>query len=515
MLFSTAPLYRLLLVWALVGVSATAFTETPNIVFILADDLGYGDVQSLNPEGKIPTPHIDSLVYSGMSFTNAHTTSAVCTPTRYSLLTGRYNWRTRLADGVTWGYSPHLIDADQMTVGKLLQEQGYATACIGKWHLGMDWTLKDGGIAQTDAKPWSIDYEQPLGHAPNTRGFDYFFGISASLDMFPFVYIENDRLQGVPTVEKDIFRVGPAHVDFEGVDVLPTLTRKMTEYIDEQATASKPFFLYFPLTAPHTPILPTSNWQDKSGMNAYADFVMQVDATVGEVLAALKRNGLSENTLVIFTSDNGCSPQASFGELKRFGHNPNHVFRGHKADIYEGGHRVPFVAKWPGRIEANQSNPNAVCLSDLMATVADLVEVPLADDAGVDSFSFLPLLMGDELPAGREAMVHHSIDGSFAITKGRWKLALCPGSGGWSSPRPGRDDTSARPAIQLFDLEEDIGERNNLAEAHPEIVKELSALLQSYVDEGRSTPGPKQMNDRAIDIYKSGRLAHAPKEKKP
>ncbi|HIA47691.1 MAG TPA: hypothetical protein EYN96_06910 [Candidatus Hydrogenedentes bacterium] len=321
-----------LLVPGLFGSGVCSWGETPNIVFILADDMGYGDVQALNADGKIPTPHIDSLVRNGMSFTDAHTTSAVCTPTRYGLLTGRYNWRTRLEKGVLWGYSRHLVGVNRATVGGFLAKQGYSTACVGKWHLGMDWSLNGGGLADTGADGWTIDYEKPIANGPTARGFDYFFGISASLDMYPYVYIENDRVAGVPTVEKAFFRLGPAHEDFEAVDVLPTLTGKATAYIDEQSKSEKPFFLYFPLTAPHTPIEPTADWDGKSGMNGYADFVMQVDDTVGQVIAALKRNGVMENTLLIFTSDNGCSPEANFRELAEHGHDPSYVFRGHKAE---------------------------------------------------------------------------------------------------------------------------------------------------------------------------------------
>lgn len=514
-MFGKIHITLLLLVAAYLTASLPANAEKPNIVFILADDLGYGDIQALNPQGKIPTPHIDALAKNGMSFTNAHTTSSVCTPTRYSLLTGRYNWRTRLENGVLWGYSPHLIAENQVTVGNFLQSQDYATACIGKWHLGMDWTDKDGNIVQnstpTTPDGWNIDYTKPITNGPAARGFDYFYGISASLDMFPFVYIENDRVQGIPTVEKKFYRLGPAHKDFEAVDVLPTLTAKAENYIDTQAKSEDPFFLYFPLTAPHTPIVPTKEWKGKSAINNYADFVMQVDHTVGQITAALKRNGLTENTLLIFTSDNGCSPEANFRELETHGHDPSHIFRGHKADIFEGGHRVPFVAQWPGHIEKQSTNTRPLCLSDLIATTADILNQPLPENAGVDSISFLPLLTDKSAPAPREATVHHSINGAFAITKGKWKLALCPGSGGWSNPRPGRNDLSHLPAIQLYNLENDIAETKNLADKHPEIVTELTTLLQSHVDQGRSTPGPPQQNDRPIDIHKAGRIAHQPK----
>ena len=499
-------LHLLGLVLAGCVLTPSSYAKGPNIVYILADDMGVGDVHALNPEGKITTPHIDRLTTNGMHFTNAHSSSSVCTPTRYSILTGRYNWRTRLSDGVLWGYSQPLIKPDEMTIGRMLQKEGYATACIGKWHLGMDWTLKEGGLAdtQTDQAPWSVDYTKTLTNGPTTRGFDYFFGISGSLDMFPFVYIENDRMIGIPTVDKKIFRTGPAEKDFEGVDILPKLLEKSVAYIDEQSQdKTKPFFLYFPLPAPHTPIVPTPEWQGKSNINAYADFVMQVDDTVGQVVEALKRNGVLEKTLIIFTTDNGCSPQANFPELKKAGHSPSHVYRGHKADIFEGGHRVPYIVQWTGKIEPGTHSAHPVCQSDLMATVADMLNIRLKKTDGVDSFTTLPILTKkSSKKALREYTVHHSINGSFAISHDDWKLALCPDSGGWSAPRPGKSDTSKLPPMQLFNLKEDVSETTNLATAHPEKVKALQAILQNYVDRGRSTPGKKQLNDRPIEIRK-------------
>ena len=514
MFISLFPNIRIAFLLAILLFSFLSHAEKPNIVYILADDMGVGDVQALNPEGKIPTPNIDRLTRNGMTFTNAHSASSVCTPTRYSILTGRYNWRTRLSDGVLWGYSQPLIKPDEMTVGKLLQGQGYATACIGKWHLGMDWTLKEGGLAdtETDEDPWSVDYTKTLTNGPTTRGFDEFFGISASLDMFPFVFIENDHMIGEPSLDKKIFRKGPAEKDFEGVDVLPALFEKGQEFIKEHAEAARagdPFFLYLPLSAPHTPILPTPEWQGKSAMNAYADFVMQVDAGVGEIMKTLLKTGVLKNTIIVFTTDNGCSPQANFAELAKHGHNPSYVYRGHKADIYEGGHRVPFIVQWLARVPAGTTSEHPVCQSDLIATVADILDVTLEESDGVDSFTMLPVLTTtkSESPL-REYTVHHSINGSFAISHGDWKLALCPGSGGWSAPRPGKSDLSKVPPLQLFNLKDDIGETKNVAKQHPEKVTELQAVLQDYVDRGRSTPGSNQTNDRTIDI-----LAKVPAKK--
>ena len=493
--------------------SAAASSTRPNILYILCDDLGYGDVQCFNPEGKIPTPNFDRLAREGMSFSDAHSSSAVCTPTRYGILTGRYNWRSRLQSGVLGGFSPRLIEPGRLTVAALLKAEGYATACIGKWHLGMDWPLKEAGAAQGDKDSRNVDYARPIQNGPTTLGFDEYFGISASLDMPPYTFIRNDRVAAVPTTEKQWIRKGPAAADFEAIDVLPTLTRKAVEFIERrapEAKAGKPFFLYLPLASPHTPIVPTAEWQGKSGISAYADFVMQTDAAIGQVLAALERSGAAENTLVIATSDNGCSTAAGYPELLAKGHNPSYHFRGQKADIYDGGHRIPFIARWPGRVKSGAQSAQTICLTDLMATVAEILGAKLPDAAGEDSVSILPALLGRDAAPLREAVVHHSINGSFSIRQGPWKLELCPGSGGWSKPKPD-EDTTALPAIQLYDLSKDINEQTNVQAEHPEVVERLTKLLERYVAQGRSTPGAPQQNTVPVDIWKAGRAAHQPK----
>jgi arylsulfatase A-like enzyme len=478
--------------------------ERPNIVYILADDLGYGDVHCLNPDGKIPTPNIDRLAAGGMVFTDAHSSSAVCTPTRYGILTGRYNWRSRLKSGVLYGYSRRLIEPGRLTVAEFLKQQGYATACVGKWHLGMDWPLKSGGFAERDADGWKVDYSRPVKNGPTTLGFDRFFGISASLDMPPYVFINNDRVTEQPTVEKQWIRKGPAAAVFEAIDVLPALTREAVASIDRQAPASaggKPFFLYLALSAPHTPILPTAQWQGRTKLNAYADFVAQVDGAVGQVLDALDHRGLSKNTLVIATSDNGCSPEAKFPELLARGHNPSAQFRGHKADLFEGGHRIPFIARWPARIKAGSKCDQLICLNDLFATCAEILGAKLPADAAEDSVSILPALGGRAGKPLREALVHHSINGSFAVRSGRWKLLLAPDSGGWSAPVPGAPDARGLPSVQLYDLASDSGETKNVQDWHPEVVARLRALLERYVADGRSTPGPPQSNHGRVEIF--------------
>ncbi len=473
-------------------------TKKPNIIYILADDMGYGDLSCLNEASKIHTSHLDALAAGGMTFLDAHASSAVCTPSRYSILTGRYNWRSWLKEGVTFGYDGPLIEPERMTVASFLKGHGYRTGCIGKWHLG--WTWPRRSHAKED-----VDYARPIVGGPTAVGFDYFFGISASLDMPPYVYIENDTPTAIPDrivpagQGKGFWREGPIAPDFKHEEVLPELTRRALSWVEACAGTGSPFFLYFPLPAPHTPILPTAEFCGKSGTNAYGDFCLQVDDVVGQIAATLDRLGLRDNTIIIFASDNGCSPMADFEELAAVGHKPGYVFRGHKADIYEGGHRIPLLVRWPARIRAGSRTDETVCLVDLLATCADIVGEALPGHAGEDSVSNLPIwegvLSGGDL---REATVHHSIDGSFSIRRGKWKLEMCSGSGGWSYPRPGKD-CEGLPPIQLYDLTADIGERNNLHDDHPEIVADLKSLLTQYVEKGRSTPGTRQGNTGGIE----------------
>lgn len=499
----------------------------PNIVVILADDLGYGDVKCLNPDGKIATPHMDQLAAQGMVFTDAHSGSAVCSPTRYGLMTGRYAWRSKLQSGVLGGLSPRLTEPGRMTVASLLKKHGYQTACIGKWHLGMDWVVLPGkNVAELNIESreqvHNVDYAQPIANGPTAVGFDRYFGISASLDMVPYTFIENDHVTKLPTEDRDFplmlgraqgrCRLGPAAPGFEVEDVLPTLTGQACDWITSCAADAKkgqPFFLYLPLASPHTPIAPLKEWQGKSGLNYYADFVMHTDAAIGQVLATLDKQGLADSTLVIVTSDNGCSPQADFPALEAKGHDPSYIYRGHKADIFEGGHRVPFIVRWPGRVKSHSQSDETVCLVDVLATCAEIVGEKLPDNAGEDSASLVPLLTQQPAAKTRDAVVHHSINGSFAIRQGDWKLALCPGSGGWSAPRPGRDDASDLPLVQLYNLADDPGEQRNVQAEQPEVVAKLTALLQKYIDEGRSTPGQTQKNAVSIDPWRPAKAAHA------
>lgn len=485
---------------ALVGTSwavGASRSEYPNVVLILADDLGYGDLSCLNPDGKIPTRHIDSLARQGVVFTDAHSSSAVSTPSRYSLLTGRYNWRSRMKAGVLNGYSPALIDTTRSTLGSLLRRAGYETACIGKWHLGWNWTRN--GKRQSD-----VDFAAPISCGPVDVGFDYYFGISASLDFPPYVYVENDRATMVPdriqpavTSDMEYMRSGPIAADFDPREVLPTLTAKSEAYIRNQSGSETPFFLYFPMTAPHTPILPTEEFLGKSGLNTYGDFVLMVDAMVGRVVEALKRSGQYDNTVIIFTSDNGCSPSADYPVLTARGHNPSWVLRGYKADLYDGGHRVPMIVSWPRGFAPHEVS-QTVCYTDWMATLAALTGQRLAPDEGEDSYDLLPLLRHPDYPQTiREATVHHSINGSFAIRQGAWKLILSAGSAGWSYPRPKQDDAviATLPPVQLYRLTDDLSEQRNLCAEYPEKVAALTALLWKYIRDGRSTPGPAQQNE--------------------
>ena len=448
---------------------------------------------------------MDRVAREGMMFTDAHSSSSVCTPTRYGILTGRYNWRSRLKNGVLGGYSRPLIEPGRLTLPAMLKQHDYRTACIGKWHLGMNWPLYEGGLANDYPDGWKVDYAQAITGGPVAAGFDDFFGISASLDMPPYVFVENERVSVAPTVEKKWIRQGPAAAEFEAIDVLPKLANKAVEFMGQRAADAKggrPFFLYLALSAPHTPMVPTTEWQGKSRLSAYGDFVMETDWAVGEVLAALDRHGLAESTLVIMTSDNGCSPAAGIPEMEAKGHHPSHIFRGHKADIFEGGHRIPFFARWPERIKPGTTSDQLICLTDLFATCAEILDVNLPDDAAEDSVSMLPALEGRTERPLREAIVHHSINGSFSIRQGSWKLVLCGDSGGWSAPRPNTKEARDLPALQLYDLASDIGERKNVQVEHPEVVARLTALLEKYVAEGRSTPGAPQKNAGEVIIQR-------------
>lgn len=475
--------------------ACTAEQKQPNIVFILADDMGYGDVSCLGAKSKIKTENIDQLASEGVVFTDAHSSSSVSTPTRYGILTGRYNWRSTLKEGVLYGYDKALIAPGRETMASMLHKQGYTTAGIGKWHLGWDWNNIDAGKDK-------IDYSQPVANGPTTRGFDYFYGFSGSLDMAPYVYVENDMPTSLPnrkTVNKGRFswwREGPTGADFEHEKVLPNLTERACKYIKDKARSNQPYFLYLPFPAPHTPILPTEEFRGKSGLGEYGDFVLMVDAMVGKVMQAVRESGEEDNTIFVFTTDNGCSPAAGIDEMQQLGHYPSSIYRGHKADLFDGGHRIPCIVRWPQKAKPHKVE-QTVCLTDFYATFAAVNGYQLQDTEAEDSYNILPAITSTtEVEPIREATVHHSIAGQFTIRKGEWKLLLSPSSGGWSQPRPeNKKMLEGLPPVQLYNMKEDPSEQHNVEAEHPELVKELRTLLIKYIKEGRSTPGAPQKND--------------------
>ncbi len=479
----------------------------PNIVYILADDMGYGDPGCYNADSKIPTPNIDRLAKEGMRFTDAHSPSAVCSPTRYGLLTGRYSWRSTLQRGVLPPYGQPLIGEKQLTVPGMLKEQGYTTACIGKWHLGWGWPKPDA-----DGKR---DFSKAIPNGPTTRGFDSFFGPDLP-NYPPYVFIDNDRTVGIPSVPapvgKESFnREGLMLPDWKLVDILPTLEKRAVDYIEKTAKGDKPFFLYLPLTSPHFPVVPNAAFKGKSKVGEYGDFVMQTDHMIGLVLDALKKAGVAEKTLVIFTSDNGPEitgevKPGAYERLKEYKHASMGNLRGAKRDVREGGHRVPFIARWPGKIPAGSTSNETICHVDLMATLAKLLNVKLPDDAGVDSVNILPALFGEKYKGTlREGTVHHAGSGKFAIRKGDWVLILAPsGEDNAKTGEPDwfRKDRGYLPhteAGELYNLATDPTQKTNTYATEKAKVKELATLLERYVSEGRSTPGSKQKNDVDID----------------
>jgi arylsulfatase A-like enzyme len=473
--------------------------ERPNIVLVLADDLGYGDPGCYNADSKIKTPNIDALARQGTRFVDAHSPSAVCSPTRYGLLTGRYAWRTALKKLVLWPWDGPLIEAQRLTLGSMLQSVGYHTACIGKWHLGWTWWDAQGQALEVNAEipigkwdpqrrlPWAarIDFSQPVRGGPIEYGFNDYFGDDVP-NFPPYCWIKDDRLLGIPDRSKpeDMFGAeGPMVEGWDLTGVMPELTRRAVKYIEGRAKKDEPFFLYLPLTAPHTPIAPTMEFAGKSAAGLYGDWVQEVDWSLGEVMAALARHDLEENTLLVFTSDNGSPARDGTnmagpkGSVQRFGHNPSGPFRGMKADIWEGGHRVPFIVRWPGRVTAERTSQEPIVLTDLMRTVAAIVGYELPVAAAEDSYDLGPAFFGKQGPGPlRDHMIHHSHSGLFAIRVGDLKLILGKGSGGFTKFAPPAD----APAGQLYDLAADPGETENLWQDRPEVVERLSGLLHDY-----------------------------------
>ncbi len=446
----------------------------------MADDLGYGDLGCYGA-AKIPTPNIDRIASEGMRFTDAHSSSALCTPSRYSVLTGRYCWRSLLKRGVLWGFSPPLIEQDRPTVASLLKSHGYRTASIGKWHLGLNWKTVDGSDPDHKGNGHNIDYTVPLTGGPNSLGFDYSFNISGSLDMAPYCFIENGRVVDVPTAEKEPYypqqRPGLMSPNWQDDAVDVTFAEKAVAWIEEHTNENQPFFLYLTPSAPHRPCIPPNFIEDTSNAGLRGDMIVLFDWLVGQIDAALERLELVDNTLLFITSDNGAQITDFYGNT--WSHKGNGDLRGQKADIWDGGHREPFIARWPDQIAAGSISYQLICLGDLMATCAAVVGDNLPDEGGPDSFDILPILQGSEQPV-RDALVHHSGDGMFSIRRGPWKLIKGLGSGGFTKPAR-IDPWPDGPTGQLYIIAEDLAEQHNLWQEQPKIVAELSMELAETI----------------------------------
>ena len=466
------------------GVIAAAYAaDQPNIVIILVDDMGYGDAGCYNPKSKIPTPNIDSLAANGMRFTDAHASGPLCHVSRYGLMTGKAPFR---ATPNKWRVEPS-IKSNQMTIASLLKSNGYRTAMVGKWHLGFD---ESGG------------YEKPLRGGPVDVGFESFFGIRASTDIPPYFYIRDNKAVQPPTkaisakntegwtnIQGEFWREGLISPDLQLKNVLPKFTAEAIDVIEKYSASKEdnPLFLYLAYPAPHTPWLVAPEFEGKSGASMYGDFTNMVDANIGQVLTALKQNDMVDNTMVVFTSDNG--PVWYEKDVERFGHDSSGGLRGMKADAWECGHRMPFLVRWPGVVKKGSTSDQMICFTDFLATFSELVGKELPTDAGPDSFSFLKVLNGT-MPDGqsvRDFLVVAAGGKAMTIRKGNWKLINSLGSGGFSKPKR----VNAKPGEaqgQLYDLDVDLGETDNLYQQQPELVSELAAKLKVIVESGRSRP---------------------------
>ena len=482
---------------AVLLLAAAALEAAPNFVVLLADDLGYGDVGVYNPRSKIPTPNLDRLAGQGIRFTDAHTPSGVCSPTRYALLTGRYAWRTRLKSGVLNGGSAPLIAADRLTLAGMLRERGYETGIVGKWHLGFDWPLRDESKPQTVE---NIDWSRPLEDGPLQHGFSYQFGLGKPA----WTFVENGRVLARPSVRFDLTHL-PAYLmggnnnkgvkaaGFEFERMLPRFTEEAVGFIQRSAGAKRPFFLFFTPITPHRPVVPNNDFAGTSAAGLYGDFVAEFDWAAGEIMAALDRSGAAGETLVIVTSDNGPEVDA-YRRALEYDHYSMGALRGVKRDLWEGGHRVPFIARWPGKIPAGSVQSEVICLTDLPATIAALIDYPLPADAAEDSYDVRRALFGETIAKPlREATVHHGSQGWFGIRRGGWVLIDHPSGdnnrGRNAEPEWFRRERMAKThdrQVELFNLQEDPAQRVNLAAAHPEKVEALQSLLERYRREGRS-----------------------------
>ena len=470
----------------------------PNIVILYADDLGYGDVGCYNEHSKIPTPHLDQLARQGMRFTDGHSSSGICTPSRYALLTGRHHWR-KFHD-IVWAFGPSVFDDARLTMPEMLQRRGYRTACIGKWHLGWDWSgAKKEGAKQQKGKGFAadqFDWSQPVPDGPLAHGFDYYFGDDVP-NFPPYTWIENDHVVTAPTVPyvanpkppegSHEGRPGPMAEGWQLDAVMPELTRRAVSYVHGQKDADQPFFLYVPFTSPHAPIVPASSHVGSSEAGPYGDFVAQTDATVGAVLQALEDAGLADDTLVVFTSDNGPEHYA-YERMRKFDHNSPGGLRGLKRDVWEGGHRVPMIVRWPDVVEANQTSDALVGQVDLMATMASLVGFELPQDQAEDSFNLMPLWL-DEVDRVRDFLVHNTFAKKWGIRRGKWLLIDHQDGTHTRVPKWLRERYPANDQdVMLCDLEKDLEQKVNLAGQHPDVVAELRALLKDVRERGHSAP---------------------------
>lgn len=461
---------------------AQASASKPNIIFIMADDIGYGDISCYNQDSKISTPNIDQLAQDGMRFTDAHSVAALSSPSRYGLLTGRYSFRSRLKSGVLGKNADPLIEANRLTVGKLLQQNGYNTACFGKWHLGVTWTRDNDG---------NIDLSKQIKNGPITRGFDYYFGINMNNSAF---FIENDMAIEVPSVPKPPEMYGNEELICDGwkyENLLPTLSNKVIEYIknpDEQyRNSDKPFFIYYAANTVHTPIAPVDEFKGSSKAHLYGDFIQQFDWEIGRILEALEEENIAENTLIIFTSDNGpmhwdgTNMQGPLNSIFKYDHNPSYIFRGKKSDIHEAGHRIPFIVRWPAQTPKNTVSDELISHVDFMATCAAIIGENLPAGAGEDSHNFSPVFKGEKLEKPvRNYLINISGGGKLALRMGNWKFIEAGGSGGFTAPKSDAEaEALGLPPIQLYNLEDDIGETINLQDKYPEKLAEMRAILDS------------------------------------
>lgn len=476
-----------------------ATAEKPNVIVILADDLGYGDLSCYGAT-KIQTPNCDKLATQGVIFTDAHSSSAVCSPTRYGVLTGRYNWRSWLKNWVVHDHMPLLIDTERTTLPKMMQKKGYTTGCIGKWHLG--W-----------GRDINADWNKAVKPGPNQVGFDYYFGVPVSHNSVDFlqVFVENDRIVGLKDGEDIHNKKVMKRVQRSMPDTATNLSKKAVQFIEDNK--DKPFFMYYPTTNIHFPITPHGRFKKSSKAGGYGDFTVEFDWAIGEIMKSLEKNGLADNTLLIVTSDNGGMPN---GDVRKAGHSVNGDWSGIKCDILEGGHRIPFIARWPKQIKPNTKSAETICLTDLMATCAEIVDYRLDNTMAEDSYSILPVLTGKKYSKPlREATVHHSVTGMFAIRKGDWKLIAGVGNGFdidfgqayesakgrpvldpetgkirdlYYNVKPFHQTDPSKPAGQLYNLATDPKEKENLWDKHPEVVKELQKMLKKYRTEKSSTP---------------------------